>query len=281
MNYRHIYHAGNIGDVLKHVVLIELVLALQAKEKGFCYIDTHSGIADYNLQSTEAQKTLEYTEGIAALFKTDSIPESLHTYTNLIKKLNVERGSHDLLEYYPGSPRFVQALARPQDRLILNELHPDDLILLKKAVYKDKRIAVHNRDAYEFLQGMLPPAEKRGLILIDPAYEKTDELEKMQEALINAMQRFPTGVYAIWLPIKEKHYRDFYRNLKRVINAEILIAEVVLKDLPQTAESLIGSSMIIINPPYQIEKKLREQMKALWELWSPDKTGHYSVLKDA
>jgi 23S rRNA (adenine2030-N6)-methyltransferase len=279
MNYRHIYHAGGHGDVLKHVILVDLVLAMQAKDKGFCYLDTHAGLADYNLTSIEAQKTLEYKDGIAALFKTGTVPACLTHYTDLIKKLNIERGSQDILEYYPGSPRLLQALARPQDRLVFNELHPDDYIILKKTFNRNEQVAVHHRDAYELLQALLPPVEKRGLILIDPPYEKTDELASLEMALVKAFKRFSTGVYAIWLPIKERHYRDFYRQLRQAIQADILIAEIVLKELPLKSAGLLGSSMIIINPPYQIEKLINQQLKALWELWSPNKEGYYSVLR--
>jgi 23S rRNA (adenine2030-N6)-methyltransferase len=259
---------------------MELLLALQAKEKGFCYIDTHAGIADYDLTSSLARKTEESKQGIVPLFKLEAVPECLKPYLNLLKTFNKERAEKDFkLDFYPGSPRIAQLLSRPQDRLIFNELHLEDCKTLKKALSRDKRVTVHQRDGYEFLNAILPPIEKRGLILIDPAYEKTDELTQLLLALNKAMKRFSTGVYAIWLPIKEKHYRDFYRQLKQEVVAEILIAEIVLKELPLISEGLVGSSMIIINPPYQIEKTLREQVKALWELWSPEKEGYYSILK--
>ncbi len=291
MNYRHIYHAGIFADVVKHVVLVELVLAMQRKDKGFCYLDTHAGIGRYDLRSVEAQKTLEHEEGILKVLKAEHAPEGLRRYLSIVEEANnaldsrlrgndVRRpreGGDPAFQFYPGSPCIAQSLLRPQDRMILNELHPEDVQTLKQEFKRDAQVSIHQRDAYEFLQAVLPPAEKRGLILIDPAYEKTDELERLLESLQKVLKKFSNGVYAIWLPIKDQSYQDFYKNLKTHISQEMLIAELTLVDVPEQAFGLIGCAMIIVNPPFQLKENLQPQLEWLWDIWTNSANGKVKI----
>ncbi len=283
MNYRHLYHAGNFADVAKHVVLVELIKALQRKDKPFCYIDTHAGIGRYNLTSTEAQKTREYENGIEKVLAASDAPEELQKYLEIVEKVDLKnldsrlRGNGVCLQHYPGSPCIARTLLRPHDRMILNELHPDDIKILKQEFKGDQQVAIHERDAYEFLNAILPPQEKRGLILIDPAYEKIDETEQLLTALQKALQRFSNGVYAIWLPIKDISYSNFYTQLKNQCSAEILIVELTLSEIPEQGFGLMGCAMIIINPPYQIAEILQPQLEWLWKVWTDGKRGQVNI----
>jgi 23S rRNA (adenine2030-N6)-methyltransferase len=263
MNYRHIYHAGNFADVAKHAVLIDLVQAMQRKEKGFCYIDTHAGIGSYDLDSTASQKTKEFVSGIQALLNARAIPPVFNEY---LKVLDVHAG--EKIHTYPGSPKIVKNLLRPQDRMVLNELHPTDYQTLKQNFRRESQVAIHNRDAYEFLSAVLPPKEKRALVLIDPAFEKTNELALLEEALAKALKKYPTGVYAVWLPIKDKTTLKHNRAFAKAVHPNALWLELILGEVPNTAEKLIGCAMVIVNPPFEIGEVLERKVRWLERLFN-------------
>lgn len=276
MNYRHLYHAGNFADVVKHVILIELAHAMQRKPKGFCYVDTHAGIGRYDLKSVQAKKTAEYSRGIVPVLQALDAPQELQAYLNIIKAFNPS-SAPVAPQFYPGSPCIIQKLMRAQDRMILNELHPEDYQLLRYNFYLEPRAAVHHRDAYELLLALLPLVERRGLILIDPAYEKTDELDQVHLALQKALKRFATGIYTVWIPIKDRSYRKFSRALAASTGAEILLVELTLAPVPHKAEGLVGAAMLIINPPFQIQKVLQAQLSWLWKLWGTAGKGGWKI----
>lgn len=242
MNYRHIYHAGNFADVMKHVILVQLVKALQKKTAGFCYLDTHAGIGDYDLQSEAAQKTQEAEEGIKRLLQAENVPPAIEDYLQIVRSCS----------RYPGSPRLVQTLLRPQDRMVLNELHPEDCLTLKENFKSEAQIAIHCREAYEVLGALLPPPEKRGLILIDPPYESPDEEDCLLQGLEKAFKKFPTGIYAIWLPIKNIPPENWFKKLQKILISSSLLFKLDLKKSVKQ-EGLRGSCMIILNPPFQFE----------------------------
>jgi 23S rRNA (adenine2030-N6)-methyltransferase len=166
MNYRHIYHAGNFADVFKHVLLVALIRSLLQKDKAFCFLDTHAGIGRYDLQSTQAQKCKEFVGGIAKIMQQEKPPALIADYLNCVKKTNAN--APDQLQFYPGSPDIVKQLMRPQDRMILTELHDEDYLTLRRAFPHDKQVGVHLQDGYQALKAFLPPPERRGLVLIDP-----------------------------------------------------------------------------------------------------------------
>jgi 23S rRNA (adenine2030-N6)-methyltransferase len=253
MNYRHIYHAGNFGDVFKHSILTLLIQSLLGKDTPFCYLDTHAGIGIYDLLSVFAQKTKEYESGIACLFKAENYPKYLDKYLAIIKKLN----NNSEIHYYPGSPYIVKALLRPNDRMILLELHKEDIITLKKQFHNDKQVAVHHCDGYQGLKAFLPPKERRGLILIDPPFEEPDEFDQIIAALKVATTRFATGIYAIWYPIKDlKAVNKFKDNLSTLNVKKLLLPELILSNL-NTADNIFrGCGMVIINPPWKFDKLL-------------------------
>ncbi len=256
MNYRHIYHAGNFTEVFKHIVLLMLVRCLQRKDTPFCYLDTHAGIGDYDLSSEAAQTTREYTSGIARLWSLpqQSLPPIVADYLRMIQQYNHARG-FDALHFYPGSPQLVRALLRSQDRMILTELHPEDAAQLKQAFKSDRQVAVHHMDGYHALKAFLPPKQQRGVVLIDPPFEKTDEWDQIIKYIQLANKHWPGGIYAIWYPIKHDHaVKQFYQQLQATGIRKVLYCELRLSHLATTGLSACG--MIVVNPPWQWQAQI-------------------------
>lgn len=276
MNYRHAYHAGNFADVLKHVVLVGLIEAQKQKATPFCVIDTHAGSARYSLTSAEAEKTREFASGIKPLLGLLQIPSLLHVYLNVVRAFNA--GAANALHTYPGSPLISAALMRPGDRLIACEMQPDEARKLKLEFQSDTRVACHQRDGYEALRAFLPPKEKRGLVLIDPPFEaQLDEYKAILEGLGDACQRWPTGMYAIWYPIKLRQDAEhFYRRLATLGFAKIVIAELCLHQ-PNSALRLNGCGMVLINPPYRFDQALSELLPALAKALEQSRYGSQAV----
>ena len=216
MNYRHIYHAGNFADVVKHAVLALVIEKLKLKDAGFRVIDTHAGTGSYDLSSEKAQKTGEWRAGIGRLIGPDAAPIQGPAATLLKPYLDVVRGlnSGGGVTRYPGSPRLARALLRPQDRLVVNELHREDSISLKGAFARDKLTQVMDLDGWIALKALLPPPERRGVVLVDPPFEEPGEFERMSVALGEAVRRFATGVFILWYPNTDQgHVRAFKRRL--------------------------------------------------------------------
>lgn len=283
MNYRHLYHAGNFADVFKHIILIALTKSFLRKENAFCYLDTHAGIGKYDLSSEAAQKSKEYENGIVKILQAENPPELVQDYLKCINTLADARGS-DLTEprpsgsgnfVYPGSPEIVKHFLRPQDRMILCELHAEDVKILKKNYPHNKQIAIHHQDGYQSLKALLPPKERRGLILIDPPYENTNEFSHIISALSQALKRFETGVYAIWYPIKDRDsIVRFHRELKATISRPMLISELMLYP-DNLATHLNGCGMLIINPPFQLDQQIEKILPWLWKTLSVNNQGSY------
>ncbi|MDF2939552.1 MAG: lactate dehydrogenase [Gammaproteobacteria bacterium] len=276
MNYRHIYHAGNFCDVFKHCILICLLESFAAKDKPFCFIDSHAGIGLYDLQSEESMKSQEWQQGIGRIFAASPpFPKWVADYSNCISQC--KHTAREDLRYYPGSPYLAKLLMREQDKIILNELHPEDAKLLKATFANDPRVSVHQQDAYQALKALLPPAIKRALILIDPPFEQPNEFDKIAESLNLALKKFATGCYAIWYPIKNRDaVRQFHHKIKALNMANILVGE--LNVLPEDSRfQLNGTGMMIINPPYQLKEKLEELLPWLWKVLSIDNQGSYRI----
>lgn len=259
MNYRHIFHAGNPADVMKHAVMALILDHLRVKPAPFCVLDTHAGIGRYDLASEAAQKTLEYEDGIGRLFGAPAPHPSLAPYLDAVTAINPD----GVLRAYPGSPRIARAALRPQDRLVLGELHPDDAHALRREFRNDPQVAVHEIDAYVALKAHLPPKEKRGLVLIDPPFEQPDEFTRMVEGLAAAHRRWPTGIYALWYPIKERAaVWRFQDAVEKTGIAKILLAELTWHP-EDTHLRLNGSGLLIVNPPWRLDETLKETLAAL------------------
>lgn len=277
MNYRHAYHAGNFADVLKHSVLVGLIEALKQKQTPFCYIDTHAGRGRYDLHGEEALKTREFADGVLRLLEASRLPASLHVYLNLVRALNSSRAAHDIA-VYPGSPLLASLLLREGDRAQLCELQPQEAAALREVFRSDSRVAVHERDGYEALKALLPPKEKRGLVLIDPPFEAQDgEFRLIEAALAQARTRWPTGIYAIWYPIKlRQQLSGFHRWLRQSGFGKVLLAELLLHP-DNSALRLNGTGMVIINPPWKFDRQLEELLPVLVQHLAQGRFGQQRV----
>lgn len=276
MNYRHAYHAGNFADVIKHVLLIGLLQAFQNKDTPYCYIDTHAGIGYYDLFSEFAKKSHEYTGGIEKIIQADTPPPLVKTYLDCVHRINNEltHAKFASLRYYPGSPLIARYLGRPKDTIIACELQPQEYSSLRETFSHDRHVAVHHLDGFLGLKAFLPPRERRGLILIDPPYENTDEFTRIAQSLNIALKRFPTGTYAIWYPIKEKAYVErFYRALKAHIPQEAFVIELCI--YPDLVNHLNGCGLAIINPPWKFEQTVNTTLPWLWKTLSSSGQGSY------
>jgi 23S rRNA (adenine2030-N6)-methyltransferase len=255
MNYRHIYHAGNFADVLKHAVLARLIVYMTQKDKAFRVLDTHAGIGLYDLSSEEAQKTGEWQDGIGRLLDAD-IPAKakalLAPYLTAVRDLNPDGG----LKLYPGSPKLTRMLMRPQDRLSAMELHPDDYETLHRLFDGDFQSRITQLDGWLALGAHLPPKEKRGLVLVDPPFEVAGEFERLADGLAKAWRRFSGGTFCLWYPLKQgAPIAAFHAALQALEIPKMLCAELSVRSDRDTT-GLSGSGLIIINPPYTLKDEL-------------------------
>ncbi len=258
MNYRHAYHAGNFADVLKHAVLALVIDYLKRKEAPLRVIDTHAGAGRYALASEKAQKTGEWLGGIGRLLGKGAEPLPQDVGERLRPYLDVVRGANPQgrLQVYPGSPLIALALMRPQDTLIANELHPEELASLRAAIGGDRRAKAMALDAWVALKALLPPKERRGVVLIDPPFEEAGELERMVSGLAQSLARFATGVYIAWYPIKDpKPIRRFRAALAGLHAPKLLDVELRIESMSDP-ERLNGCGLVVVNPPYTLEGDL-------------------------
>jgi 23S rRNA (adenine2030-N6)-methyltransferase len=255
MNYRHAFHAGNFADVFKHIILARLIEYLKLKDAAFRVIDTHAGIGRYDLTGPEAARSPEWTNGIKRLIDTPLPPEAtplIEPYLAVIRGENPDGG----LKTYPGSPLLIRKLLRPQDRFFALELHPEDAQTLGGLFAGDFQTRVIALDGWLALGAQLPPKEKRGLVLIDPPFEEEGEFDRLVEGLIKAHKRFPSGLYALWYPLKEQKERDaFVGALAETGIPKILRAELMVR-APAHPARLFGCGMILVNPPFTLEAEL-------------------------
>jgi 23S rRNA (adenine2030-N6)-methyltransferase len=236
-----------------------------------CYVDTHAGAGRYDLRSEEARKTREHEAGVQRLLHATRLPALLHIYHNLVRALN--SGNQDLV-IYPGSPLIASLLLREQDRAVLCEMQPDEAEKLKALFARDARIGVHRRDGYAALDALLPPKERRGLVLIDPPFEaQEDEFHAIEDALAAGLARWPSGTYAIWYPIKlRQQTQAFLRWFAQRKIPKTLCAELLLHP-DNSALRLNGCGMIIVNPPWKFDHQLAELLPALREHLSESRFG--------
>jgi len=265
MNYRHSFHAGNSADVVKHSLLVALVRALQQKQSALTLIDTHAGCGLYDLDGEEAQRTSESTQGVLRALADPSA--LLNDYRAVVQAVNVGPEPH----FYPGSPRILAQLLRPQDFLILNEKHPEDARALRR-VMRDTSAAVHERDAYELWLAMLPPRTARGVVVVDPPYEQPNERARITATLAAAYRKWAHGVTVIWFPLKDRgtHWR-WKEQLSRLGIPKLLQVEHWLYDGDQPGVYK-GAGLYIVNPPYAFTQALSPLLEALRAVLAPE--GH-------
>lgn len=267
-SYRHGFHAGNHADVLKHVVLVQLLAYLAAKETPLWFVDTHAGAGAYALDSPFAQKKGEFRDGIGLLWGVTNLPPALSDYLFQIKRINPDGE----LRHYPGSPQLALQMLRKQDHLQLFELHTTESKLLRKYFAKaGRRVSVQATDGFAGLKAVLPPASRRGLALIDPSYEDKDDYRKVVSTMRDALERFATGVYAIWYPLVQRQdAQDLPSQLKQLATGDWLHASLTVKAPLRDGVGLHGSGMFIFNQPWTLEAALRPAMPALVKLLGQD-----------
>jgi len=276
MNYRHVYHAGNFADVVKHVVLVRIVEYLRKKEKAFRIIDTHAGTGRYDLSSTEALKTGEWRGGIGKLLDASLPPSAadlLGNYLALVREMN----PGDALDVYPGSPLIARKLLRRQDRLSAIEKHPEDAERLREVFSGDHQARVMELDGWLALGAHVPPREKRGLVLVDPPFEEKGEFERLAAFLAKAYRRWPGGIYALWYPVKDRAGIENFRDALKQSGIAKMLDIVVAIRRQESEERFDGSGMIIVNPPYTLEAELRIILPALADILGEGGGGSWSI----
>jgi 23S rRNA (adenine2030-N6)-methyltransferase len=272
MNYRHSFHAGNIADVVKHSLLIALVRALQQKQGALTLIDTHAGCGLYDLDGEDAQRTGESTQGVLRAFADPNT--LLNDYRAVVQAVNA--GAEP--RFYPGSPRILAQLLRPQDFLILNEKHPQDAYTLR-GVMRDTSAAVHERDAYELWLATLPPRTARGVVVVDPPYEQPDDRARITATLAAAYRKWAHGVTMIWYPLKDRAaHRRWKEQLRQIGIPKLLSVEHWLYDDDQHG-IYNGAGLYIVNPPYAFIQALPPLLGALRAVLAPE--GHKGEITTA
>ncbi|MES2713797.1 MAG: 23S rRNA (adenine(2030)-N(6))-methyltransferase RlmJ [Pseudomonadota bacterium] len=252
MNYRHAFHAGNHADCLKHALLLALLRALSRKPAGFAVLDAHAGRGAYDLSAPEALRTGEVDRGAARLTPTPVLDD----YLALIADAGFP-------EHYPGSPALVRAVLRPQDRLACCELHPEDHAALRVLFARDCQVAVHKRDGWEALGALLPFPEKRGLVLLDPPFEREGEFTRMTEGIALINRRMRGAIIAAWYPIKHRApVRAFHHALRETGVRDILDCALMLRE-PTDPQRLNGSALVVVNPPFGFEAEAQSILAAL------------------
>ena len=273
MNYRHAFHAGNFADVMKHALLVRILVYLQRKETPLRVIDTHAGIGLYDLTGNEAERTGEWIDGIGRLgeaFAPD-VEELLAPYRTVIADVRARHGEAT----YPGSPGIMRELLRRQDRGVFVELHPADHAVLSRAFNAVANLKVLHLDGWTALHALIPPKEKRGLVLVDPPYEKPNELERLGTELLAALRKWPTGVYAGWYPIKDlEPVNAVAARLHEESPRPGLRLELLVDD-PKDPTRLNGSGLFVLNPPWPLRDEAERLLPALAERLSRGRYGGY------
>ncbi len=278
MNYRHHFHAGNFADVMKHALLVRLVAGLQRKEKGFLYLDTHAGRGSYDLAAAAQGDTLarlpEHPQGIGRLWSRTDLSAPLAEYLGLVRQFDREHGGGgDVPRFYPGSPWIARMRARPQDRLVLCERQPEEHELLDIAFGREKRVQVQAVDGYGAPRALLPPAERRALVLIDPPFEAQDEFARMARAVGEGLRRLPGAVMALWYPLTERARVDaFFAELLALQLPPTLELELTVAG-EQSPLKMKGCGLVVINPPWQFDGEAGEILARLAEVLAQEPGG--------
>jgi 23S rRNA (adenine2030-N6)-methyltransferase len=276
MNYRHIYHAGNFADVAKHVGLVYCLEAMKRKDAAFFVLDTHAGRGYYDLHGAEAQKSGEAERGIQRLLRA-AAPASLAPLASYLQALGARPGER--LARYPGSPALIAAALRPQDRAVCNELMAAEARAAERELHSSGRLRIEVGDGYAALRSQLPPAERRGLVLIDPPYEDADELAALSAALADAHRRWPTGTFVAWYPIlSAAQRRRVHARFAGLALPKMLLADLTVH--PDDASvGLAGGGLLLVNPPYGADEFLRVAYQAIHQGLAEPGRGYVEVAR--
>lgn len=261
--------------MLKHVVLVQMLSYLTAKETPLWFVDTHAGAGVYSIDSAFAQKKGEFKTGIGRLWGQNALPPALTEYLEQAGKINPD----GILRHYPGSPQIALQMLREQDRLQLFELHSTESKLLQKQYAKLKRkVSVQPTDGFAGLRAVLPPASRRGLVLIDPSYEDKDDYDRVLAAVQDSLQRFATGVYAVWYPqVQRPESKALPRQLQQLAGNAWLHATLKVMAPARDGLGLHGSGVFVFNPPWKLRESLGDAMPALVKLLGRERKASYSL----
>ena len=255
--YRHAFHAGNHADVLKHVVLVRLLRHLNLKDKPYRVVDTHAGAGSTALHDADARKNREYLNGIQRLWQRQDLPEAVADYVQLVQRHNPD----GTLEHYPGSPVLARMLLRAHDQLRLFELHPTDHALLQQMLGASKGVEVVQADGFAALKGQLPPSTRRALVLIDPSYEGVADYPAVVNAVADALRRFASALVMVWYPVVNKPgAQPMLQALKALAPKGWLHAGAQVQQGDAQGFGLLGSGVLVINPPYTLHDDLRDTL---------------------
>lgn len=258
LSYRHHFHAGNHADVLKHAVLVGLLKALHGKETAFRYHDTHAGAGRYDLSSARALQNREFEGGIGKLWSRTDLPEALREYVDLVRRENPD----GKLRFYPGSPLLARRLLRKQDRMVLTELNEAEVEELEHLFAGDKLVQLERRDGYDGLR-LLPPPQRRGVVLVDSSFDRANELTRLVEGLTLAHGRWATGVFALWYPLMDRASMEGFERqvvatgIRKVLQLELSVME------ESTSRAMRGSGLLVVNPPWKLEETARPALEWL------------------
>jgi 23S rRNA (adenine2030-N6)-methyltransferase len=262
MNYRHAYHAGNHADILKHLVLTRALSYLTSKDKPLAVLDAHAGIGLYDLAGVEAFKTGEWKDGIGRLLEQPLTGEAAvlaAPYLEVVSALN----SAGTLRKYPGSPEIAARMVRANDRLLLNELHPEDFSTVTARYGRDYRVRLLQQDAAIAVKASLPFPEKRGLVLIDPAFEVVDETDRVTRMVEQGLERMETCCFLIWYPLKSVNFAELFCQAMGSITARPTLKMELMVRQAFDAGGLAGSGLICINPPWTLHDEMQVLLPAL------------------
>jgi 23S rRNA (adenine2030-N6)-methyltransferase len=278
-SYRHAFHAGNHADVLKHVVLVQLLRHLVLKATPFWVIDTHAGAGLYALEGEWAAKRSEFADGIGRLWGRPDAPAAVADYLGVVRALNPDGA----LRHYPGSPFIALRYLRKQDRLRLFEMHSSESRVLSRNIAEagrdiERRTIVQAGDGFAGLKGLLPPPPRRALVLVDPSYEDKDDYARTVAALHDALDRFATGCYALWYPQVQRHEAiELPRKLAQLPGVRWLHATLTTRAPTPDGLGLHGSGMFVVNPPWTLQAALGESLPWLNDALAQDSGARFSL----
>ena len=274
MKYRHIYHAGNFADVAKHVGLIYCLEALKRKQAAFFVVDSHAGRGWYDLDAPEAHRSAEAQRGVQRLIERGIDSSVLAPYLTAI---GARRGKR--LARYPGSPALIAGALRPQDRALFVEMLPSEARALEREIESPGRIRIESGDGYAALKAFLPPAERRGLVLIDPPYESPDELATLVRAFAEAYRRWASGMYALWYPIRSATERNAVHARFKALGVPKMLSADLLVYPDDAGVGLAGSGLLLVNPPFGADEFLASAYAAVHEALAMAGAGYVEVAR--
>lgn len=278
LSYRHAFHVGNHADVLKHLVLLQVLNYAVQKDKPFWYIDTHAGAGTYTLDKGYATQNAEFSSGISRLWDEKNLPSAIVEYVDIIRQFNSDRS----LRHYPGSPVLAYSVMRTDDRLRLFELHPNDYKLLNQSFKTlglrpdNRRVMTESQDGFSGIKALLPPPPRRAVVLIDPPYEEKKDYQRVVEMVKDSLTRFSTGTYIVWYPLLQRpEPQQMIDKLKRVPLKNWLHVSLTVQ-LPSTEGfGMHGSGLFIVNPPYNLPGILTEVLPVLIDTLGVDEGADY------